>query len=56
MLGIDDPYVLAAYILCLAGTALCVVYGLLNWNRGDVAAPPSDQQWVAEEKKIEEEL
>ncbi len=34
MLGIDDPYVLLGYLLCIGAVLLCVIYGLLNWNRG----------------------
>lgn len=35
MLGIEDKGVLAAYLLCLVSAGLCVLYGVLNWNRGD---------------------
>ena len=56
MLGIEDKYVAAAYILCIASTALCVIYGLINWNRGKVEADEEDIRWAEEEKKVEEEL
>ncbi|NLW85567.1 MAG: hypothetical protein GXY38_01700 [Planctomycetes bacterium] len=56
MLGIEDPYVLAAYLLCIASTALCVIYGIVNWNRGDEPVESDDVTWVAQEKKIEDEL
>ena len=55
-LGIDDFWVLLAYLLCILSTILCVVYGVLNWNRGDEAVEPSDVRWVAHEKKAEEDL
>ena len=32
MLGISDPIIFAAYILCAGSALLCVVYGVLNWN------------------------
>lgn len=51
MLGIDDPYVSLAYILCLASTALCVIYGLINWNRGEEKVGQQDITWVAEDKE-----
>ena len=35
VLGIPDPWVWVAYILCFASAALCAVYGILNWNVGD---------------------
>lgn len=58
ILGIEDNYVAAAYILCIASTVLCVIYGLMNWNTG--AETPGqveeDVKWAQEEKKVEEEL
>jgi hypothetical protein len=56
MWGIQDGWVLAAYLLCIASTVLCVLYGLATWNRGDEPQPTQKTQWVAEEKKLEEEL
>jgi hypothetical protein len=34
MLGIDDPWVWGVYLLCIFSTLLCVIYGIINWNRG----------------------
>ena len=56
MWGINDGWVLAAYLLCIGSAALCVVYGLLAWNRGDDAEVADETRWVEEEKKLEEEL
>ena len=56
MLGIEDIYVLGAYLLCIASAALCVIYGIINWNKGDEPIEKEDVTWIAEEKKIEEEL
>ncbi|MCE5187407.1 MAG: hypothetical protein LLF76_14905 [Planctomycetaceae bacterium] len=56
MLGIEDKGVLAAYLLCIASTVLCVLYGIINWNRGDDSVQATDLKWAAEEKKVEEEL
>lgn len=33
MLGFGDVWVLLAYALTLGAMALCVVYGVLNWNK-----------------------
>ena len=55
-LGIDDGWVSAAYVLCVLSTLLCVVYGLINWNRGDDEVKKEDAEWAAHEKKVEEEL
>lgn len=56
MLGIDDKFVLAAYLLCIVSTLLCAVYGLVMWNRGEESAQREDVQWAAQEKRIEREL
>ncbi len=40
MLGFGDGWVAAVYLLCLASTLLCVVYGILHWNDGEDALPP----------------
>ncbi len=37
MLGIPDPMVWLAYVACIAAAALCVAYGVRNWNKGDDA-------------------
>jgi uncharacterized membrane protein YidH (DUF202 family) len=46
MFGINDPWIWGAYILCILSTILCVVYGILNWNKGE----------EKEEKQIQEEI
>ncbi|MCK4629617.1 MAG: hypothetical protein KAT56_11485 [Sedimentisphaerales bacterium] len=56
MLGIEDKYVSLAYLLCILSAALCVIYGLINWNRGEVEVSKEDLEWAKEEKKVEEEL
>lgn len=35
ILGISDPWVLSGYLLVILSTLLCVVYGIINWNKGD---------------------
>jgi len=56
MLGIEDKYVSLVYLLCIASSLLCVVYGLLNWNKGSDETREEDIRWAQEEKKVEEEL
>jgi hypothetical protein len=34
MFGITDPSIWTAYLLAIGFTVGCVVYGLLNWNKG----------------------
>jgi hypothetical protein len=33
MLGIKDVWILGAYLLSIASTLACVVYGIVNWNK-----------------------
>jgi len=46
MLGINDPWILSVYLLCILSTVLCVGYGLINWNKG----------WESEREEINEEM
>ena len=55
LLGIEDPWVWMAYLLCIASMLLCVVYGLINWNRGDEPVKQEDVAWAKEEKEEVEE-
>jgi hypothetical protein len=40
VLGFADVGVTLAFLVALASTALCVVYGLLRWNVDDTPLPP----------------
>jgi hypothetical protein len=33
VLGIDDPWIWGVYLLCIISALLCVIYGMVNWNR-----------------------
>lgn len=57
MFGIEDPAIWGAYLLSLLAAALCVVYGLWNWNRGDdEVVEPEDVAWEEEEREVDEAL
>lgn len=57
MLGIEDPWVAAAYILCLLSALLCVVWGIMKWNKGDNEEPEEEiRHWAEEEDRVEDEL
>ncbi|WP_461461813.1 symporter small accessory protein [Methanobrevibacter sp.] len=34
VLGIEDPMIWGCYILIILFTIICVVYGIINWNKG----------------------
>ncbi|MCC7558446.1 MAG: hypothetical protein KO217_07140 [Methanobacteriaceae archaeon] len=58
MFGINDPWIWGAYILCILSTILCVVYGILNWNKGEEKEEKQIQEeieWHDKEKEMEEE-
>jgi len=56
MLGIDDPFVLTAYLGIIATTLLSLVYGLVRRNAALDEVAPEDRQWALDEKKVDDEL
>jgi hypothetical protein len=58
MLGIEDPWVAAAYILCIISALLCVVWGVMRWNKDDSSPEPDEEikHWAEEEDRVEDEL
>lgn len=56
VLGIEDPGVWSAYLLSILSAVFCVVYGVINWNKGDEPIYPEDKKWVEDEKDVEEKL
>jgi hypothetical protein len=59
MLGISDPWILLVYLLCCLSAVACVVYGLVNWNKGAENEPSEMKEeikWEQEETQIEESL
>ncbi len=58
MLGLGDFSIFLAYVLCIASAVLCVVYGIINWNKGkepegDIG---KDKKWEDEDTEINEGL
>jgi len=59
MIGINDPWILLAYLLCIFSALACVVYGLYNWNKGadnDPEEMGKEANWKSNESKIDELL
>ncbi len=55
MLGIPDPWVAAAFVLCIASSALCVIYGLATWKSREDGEPREiTEKWAKEEDEVEE--
>ena len=58
MLGIEDPWVVAAFVLCIVSALFCLIWGILKWNQDDPEGEPENEirQWAEEEDRVEEEL
>ena len=59
VLGIPDFWILSAYLLSVLSAAGCVVYGVLNWNKGaetEAEQLSEEASWEAEEHKIDDQL
>jgi hypothetical protein len=56
MLGLDDPFVLTAYLGIIALAVLSILYGLVRRNAARDEVTEEDRQWALEEKKVEDEL
>lgn len=58
VLGIPDPWIWSVFILCFLSTILCVVYGLVNWNKGgndEDKQITEEKTWEEKEEEIEKE-
>lgn len=59
MLGIDDPGIYMGYILAILGLIACVVYGIINWNKGmetDIEEIEKDLEWEEKDEQSKSEL
>jgi hypothetical protein len=59
MFGINDPWILLAYLLCILSALACIIYGVRNWNKGADNEPEEmkeESKWEKVENEIEETL
>jgi heme A synthase len=57
LLGIDDPVVVLVYLLCIFSALLCVIYGLVYWNKeGESEAEEISEEmaWETKEDEMDE--
>lgn len=57
MLGIEDPIISFVYIATILAVILCIVYGIINWNKGaenEDKEMKESEQWKKEDEKIDE--
>jgi hypothetical protein len=57
VLGIDDPWIWGVYLLCIFSALLCVIYGIVNWNKeGELEALDAKEEaaWETSEEEMQE--
>ena len=56
MFGIADPWIAIVYLLCILSSLLCIIYGLINWNKGGEKIEEETAKWAKKEDEISEIL
>lgn len=56
MFGMGDFSIFLVYTLCILSAVACVVYGIINWNKGVDEVEEINTSYEEEEKKIKENL
>lgn len=58
MLGIESPGVYWAYIGSIISALACVIYGIINWNKGyiDDQEAKKSKEWEEHEKSITDSM
>jgi hypothetical protein len=42
--------------MCVLAALLCVGYGIIYWNKGELESTDEDKKWAVEEEMIEKEF
>ena len=59
MLGINDPAIYLGYLLAIISLIACIVYGIMNWNKGmedDLPEIEKDLKWEDKDEQIKNEI
>lgn len=58
MLGLEGIAVPLGFVLTILSTILCIIYGLLNWNKGYITEEELQQEktWKKSEAKVQSTL
>ena len=58
LFGLGDVWVALAFYLMILSAGMCLVYGAVNWNRGEAENGElrDEAAWAREERVIEEGL
>jgi hypothetical protein len=57
MLGIDDPWIWGVYLLCILSALLCLIYGVVNWNKEgerEALEVKEEEAWEESEEEMQE--
>ena len=58
MLGINDPAIYLGYLMAILSLIACIVYGVINWNKGmedDLTEIEKDLAWEDKEEQLKNE-
>ena len=57
MFGISGWGCWLAYLFCILSTILCIIYGIVMWNRGVEEVDEAEViKWAKGERKLEEQF
>jgi len=59
MMGIEDPGIYLGYIFAILSLILCVVFGIINWNKGketDIKKIEKDKEWEDKDDEIKSKV
>lgn len=59
MMGIEDPVIYLGYIFAILSLILCVVFGIINWNKGketDIKEIEKDKEWENKDDEIKSKV
>ncbi len=59
VLGIPDFWIWLVFLLCIASALACVIYGAVNWNKGNGENGNQIEKvahWQEEEEEIKQKL
>ena len=58
MFGINDPAIYLGYLAAIISLIACIVYGVINWNKGmedDLTEIEKDLEWEGKEERLKNE-
>jgi len=58
MLGLGSMEMALAFILCIAASLLCIIYGIINWNKTGLSSEELREQveWAKHDRDLKKTL